>query len=210
MKPEIPSAGGRLPDRDRKLIPILVHVATFAAVLILLVFMGSRLTRLMPRRATSSDPETALDQERAVHGVGWGLSYYTALEQASSSGSPVLIYFGSTANYECTNLETVFADPEITPLLSQFVTVQLYIDRVQIGSLSEREQFILARANAVHELELVEERSAPCLVILSSQGELITKRHGYQRPEELAAFLRRALRQAEHRARAGSEKRAEP
>src|SRR5262249_3090019 len=42
-------------------------------------------------KARSSDPETAVREQKSCHGVQWGLSFEAAQEQAQAEGRPILI-----------------------------------------------------------------------------------------------------------------------
>jgi hypothetical protein len=181
----------------------LIRIAAVTALVVVCWIIASRIIESRPVEATSSDPAIAVRQERVVHGVRWGLSYEAALEQAKATDTPVLIYFGSATSYEGGRLEIeVFPHADVVPMLSQFVRVQLYLDRVLIKSLPKAEQSALANANVGLQLDLMDEITTPCLVIVTPRGEFVTKRQGYQNPRDMAAFLKRALAQARHRSNA--------
>ena len=184
----------------------LVRIVAIVALVIVCWIVASRIIESRPVEATSADPAIAVRQERVVHGLRWGLSYEAALEQARATDTPVLIYFGS-ANYDEGRLEyEVFPHAEVVPMLSQFVRVQLYTDRVPIQSLSKADRAALANANVGLQLDLMDEITTPCLVIVTPRGEFVTKRQGYQNPRDMAAFLKRALGQARHRSNARATK----
>jgi thiol:disulfide interchange protein DsbD len=154
-----------------------------------------------PVEANSTDPRIAVRQEKVVHGVRWGLSYEAALEQAEAENTPVLVYFTAVNDPFRIQFETtVLAEPEVAALLAEFIPVQLYQDYVPIGSLSMPHQTQLARTNVAIRVNTTGSTAVASLMILTPQGDFVTKRDGYQNSRDLAAFLRRALAQARHQA----------
>ena len=71
-----------------------------------------------------------------------------------------------------------------------------------IQSLSKADRAALANANVGLQLDLMDDITTPCLVIVTPRGEFVTKRQGYQNPRDMAAFLKRAVAQARHRSSA--------
>ena len=192
----------RSPKRYLVAVRLVALVATVLIVALACRSLLNHLRKSRPVEATSTDPAIAVRQERVVNGVSWGLSYEAALEQGAAEGTPVLVYFASRRTADCWELEqSVFTDSEVTPWLSQFVRVQLHEDIVLIASLSQAQQMQLARENVGLQLNLREETATPSLMILTPQGAFVTKRDGYQSPRDLAAFLKRALAQAQHQMR---------
>jgi Thioredoxin-like len=181
----------------------LVRIVAVTALAITCWIFARRIIESRPVEATSTDPAIAVRQEQVVHGLRWGLSYEAALAQAKATDTPVLIYFGSATSYEGGRLENeVFPHADVVPMVSNFVRVQLYVDRVAIQSLSKADRAALANANVGLQLDLMDEITTPCLVIVTPRGEFVTKRQGYQNPRDMAAFLKRALAQARHRSNA--------
>jgi hypothetical protein len=197
------------PERPRSKKPYsaAVRVVTVVATALIVALAGRSLLnhvrKSSPVEATSTDPAIAVRQERVVHGVSWGLSYEAALEQGEAEGTPVLVYFTAVNDPYRIQFETgVLADQAVSELLSQFITVELYEDYVPIGSLSMPAQTQLARTNAAIRRNTTGPTGAPCLMILTSQGDFVTKRDGYQSSRDLAPFLKRALAQARHQMKA--------
>ena len=147
-----------------------------------------------PTRATSTDPAIAVRQEVAVHGVRSGISLDAALKQAKVERSPVLIYFAGLADANSRLMEQrILSRSDTIPWLSQYVTVQLFDDRVPIGSISPREQEGLAGANCDKQLKLIGRAITPCFVVLNPDGEVVSTLKGYQSHPPIAEFLSQSL-----------------
>jgi hypothetical protein len=199
------------PERQRvqNLTSAARRVVTLVATVLIVAFACRSLLndvrKSSPVEATSTDPAIAVRQERVVHGVSWGMSYEAALEQAEAEGTPVLVY-STVVNdpFRIQFEEGVLADQAVSALLSQFITVQLYEDYVPIGSLSMPQQTQLARTNAAIQRNTTGSTVIPSLMILTPQGDFVTKRDGYQNARDLAAFLKRAMAQARHQMKSGT------
>ncbi|WP_406695231.1 cytochrome c biogenesis protein CcdA [Singulisphaera sp. Ch08] len=145
-------------------------------------------------KATSNDPATAEREEKSVHGVVWGMSYDAALEEAKASNKPILIDFTGVNCANCRTMEqTVLNRNEITGLLSEFVTVQLYTDYVPIGSLTKEQREALAEKNQLLQIDLTKEATNPFYVALTPDGRLIQAIGGYRTPAVFSEFLNGAL-----------------
>ncbi len=148
-------------------------------------------------KATSTDPAVAEREEKKVHGVVWGLSFEQARELAAEQKKPILIDFTGVNCSNCRLMEyRVLPRPEVVKLLSQFVTIQLYTDFVEIGTLSSAQRRELATKNQNLQLDLTQEATNPFYVVLSPDGKLVSAMGGYNAPEVFADFLSRALEKA--------------
>ena len=144
--------------------------------------------------ATDPDPEKAQRQEKRFHGVQWGLSYEEALEKAQAEGKPVLIDFTGVNCANCRLMEArVLPRAEVARRLGEFVTVQLYTDRVPINSITAGQRESLAEKNQVRELDLTNEATNPFYVVVSPRGELLGSKGGYNEPGVFLDFLAAAL-----------------
>src|SRR5262249_45161756 len=104
-------------------------------------------------KASSPDPSQAEREEKKAHGVLWGLSLDQAKEAASVGKRPILIDFTGVNCANCRLMEKhVLRRPEIIKLLKEFVTVQLYTDRVPIASITASERQELAEKNQERQL----------------------------------------------------------
>ena len=110
-----------------------------------------------PRR--SNDPKQAEREQTAVHGVAWGMSYEAALERAKAENKPVLIDFTGVNCANCRLMEqSVLPAPGgRRRCSSEFVTVQLYTDRVPINSIPPEAREKLAEENLQLELKVANE-----------------------------------------------------
>ena len=152
---------------------------------------GSALT---PVKATSSDPAEAERQEKKAHGVLWGLSLEQARELAATEKKPILIDFTGVNCANCRLMErTVLRRPEVVDLLKKFVTVELYTDFVDIGSLTAEQRRQRAEVNQDRIFNLVKETTNPFYVVLSPGGEVMGKIGGYNDPPVFVDFLTKAL-----------------
>jgi thiol:disulfide interchange protein len=144
--------------------------------------------------AKSTDPAQAEREEKRVHGVVWGMSYDAALEEAKAAKKPILIDFTGVNCANCRTMEqTVLNRKEITALLSQFVTVQLYTDYVPIASLTQEQRETLAEKNQLLQLDLTKEATNPFYVVLTPDGRLLKAIGGYRKAPVFVEFLNDAL-----------------
>lgn len=152
--------------------------------------------------ATSTDPAQAQRQEKKVHGVVWGMSYDAALEEAKAANKPILIDFTGVNCVNCRTMEqTVLNRKEVSSVLSQFVTVQLYTDVVPIGSLTLDQRVELAETNKLLLLDLTKETTNPFYVVLSPEGKLLKVIGGYNPPPTFLGFLNEALAKNQDRSK---------
>jgi hypothetical protein len=173
---------------------VLMILVMLVAITISIGVLAYRRREPWPIKATSTDPAIAVRQEVAVHGVRWGMSLDAALEQAKAERSPVLIYFAGLADANSRLVEQrILSRPDMTPWLSQYVTVQLFGDRVPISSISPREQEGLAAANSDKQIKLTGKANTPCFVVLSPEGEVVAALEGYLSHPAIADFLSQAL-----------------
>jgi thiol:disulfide interchange protein DsbD len=145
-------------------------------------------------KATSPDPAQAERQEKKFHGVLWGMSYDQARELASAQNKPILIDFTGINCANCRAMESgVFPRPEVVALLKKFVTIQLYTDRVPIGSITFDERKKRAEINQDRLLDWAQEATNPIYVVLTPTGKLLTRIGGYNEPKVFVEFLNGAL-----------------
>jgi thiol:disulfide interchange protein len=145
-------------------------------------------------KATSNDPAQAEREEKKLHGVLWGLSFDQAREVAAAQNKPILIDFTGVNCANCRKMEqAVFPRPDVAKLMSKFVTVQLYTDRVNISSLTADQREERAELNQLRQLDMTQEATNPFYVVLSPSGEVIDKIGGYNAPEVFTGFLNKAL-----------------
>ena len=144
-------------------------------------------------KATSTDPEIALTQEKTKHGVVWGMSYAEALKVARSKGKKVLIDFTGVNCASCRQMErTVMVRPDVAAQMGQFVTVQLYTDRVPISSLTQPQREELAEKNIELAIKLTGDATNPIYVIVDPAGgteQVVAVLGGLVAPERFLAFL---------------------
>lgn len=148
-------------------------------------------------KATSSDPDQALREQKNLHGVIWGMSLEQAKEEAAAQGRPILIDFTGVNCANCRAMEIgVMPLPQIVKLLQEFVTVQLYTDRVPIDSITAEQREELAQANQIRQLDLAAEQTNPFYVILTPDGKVVSSIGGYNEPPVFQDFLVKALDKA--------------
>jgi thiol:disulfide interchange protein DsbD len=146
-------------------------------------------------KATSTDPLQAEREEKRVHGVLWGLSLDQAREQAAAEKKPILIDFTGVNCANCRAMEAgVFPRPEVVDLLKKFVTVQLYTDYEDIGSITPEQMKERAELNQERLFDLAQETTNPFYVVLSPGGEVVGKIGGYNEPQVFVDFLSKALK----------------
>jgi thiol:disulfide interchange protein DsbD len=143
--------------------------------------------------ATSNDPKVAIRQQKDCHGVSWGMSLDAALEQARAENKPVLIDFTGVNCANCRLMEAnVLPKADVVPLLSRFVTVQLYTDIVPIKSITADQREALAGENQDLLKELANESTNPFYVVLSPDRKVL-ETIGFSEPRTFAGFLKKAL-----------------
>ena len=147
-----------------------------------------------PVRATSHDPEVAVTEEKAVHGVRWGMSYDAALAEARKSNRPVLIDFTGVNCANCRQMErTVMPRPDVIAELRKFVTIQLYTDFVPIDSITQEQRETLAESNLEREQKLANQTTSPLYVVLNPDGKVVATIGGYNEPPTFLKFLKGSL-----------------
>ena len=145
-------------------------------------------------KATSTDPAKAEREEKKVHGVLWGMSFDQARELATTEKKPILIDFTGVNCANCRLMERrVLPRPEVVELLKKFVTVQLYTDFVPIGSITADQRQERAELNQERILKLAQEATNPYYVVLSPDGEVLSRIGGYNEPPVFVNFLTKAL-----------------
>jgi thiol:disulfide interchange protein DsbD len=149
-------------------------------------------------KATSTDPAQAEREEKALHGVVWGMSLDLAKEQAKAANKPILIDFTGVNCANCRLMERrVLPRPDVVKLLKEFVTVQLYTDFVPIASLTADQREELARQNQERQLDLAAEQTNPFYVIIAPDGTTtVGSLGGYNEPAVFQEFLTRSLDKA--------------
>ena len=145
-------------------------------------------------KATSTDPAQAEREEKKAHGVLWGLSFDQAREESTAQKKPILIDFTGVNCSNCRLMEArVLRKPEVVALLKKFVTVELFTDFVDIGSITADQRYDLAVANQKRIIDLAKEASNPFYVVLSPTGEVVARIGGYNDPPIFVDFLTKAL-----------------
>ncbi|OJW09435.1 MAG: hypothetical protein BGO49_12935 [Planctomycetales bacterium 71-10] len=148
-------------------------------------------------KASSPDPAQAEREQKSRHGVLWGMSLDQAKEEAAAQGRPILIDFTGVNCANCRLMERrVLPRPDIVKLLEEFVTVQLYTDRVPIDSITAEQREELAQANQIRQLDLAAEQTNPFYVILTPDGKVVSSIGGYNEPPVFQDFLVKALDKA--------------
>ncbi len=121
-------------------------------------------------KATSTDPEVALTQEKSKHGVLWGMSYEAALADARKANKRILIDFTGVNCSNCRQMErSVMPRADVAARMSEFVTVQLYTDFVPIATLTQDQREELAAKNIDREVKLTGETTNPFYVIIDPE-----------------------------------------
>ncbi len=145
-------------------------------------------------KASSPDPEVAQREEKKFHGVQWGMSYEQALDQAKETGKPVLIDFTGVNCANCRKMErAVMPKPDVRGLLGEFVTVALYTDFVDIGSITPDLREKLALDNRLLQVDLVSDITTPLYVVLTPEGKVLGAKGGYIPVDQYKQFLSTAL-----------------
>ncbi len=149
---------------------------------------------IAPVKAVSNDPAQAEREEKAAHGVLWGMSLDQARELARAEKKPILIDFTGVNCANCRLMERrVLPLPEVVTLLKKFVTVQLYTDFVPINSISADQRELLASRNQEILLDLAKEATNPFYVVLSPDGSVQGSIGGYNDPPVFLDFLAKSL-----------------
>jgi len=144
-------------------------------------------------KATSSDPEVAITQEKSKHGVLWGMSYEAALTEARQAKKRILIDFTGVNCSNCRQMErTVMSRGDVAEKMKDFVTVQLYTDFVPIASLTQDQREELAGKNIDREVKLTGETTNPFYVIIdptAGSEKVVASLGGYVEPTRFLNFL---------------------
>jgi thioredoxin-like negative regulator of GroEL len=108
--------------------------------------------------------------------VTWRHDYASARKEATETGKPLLMDFGTEACVWCRKLDaTTFRDPRIAKLLNErFVPVKIDANR----------EMRLTQALAID--------SYPTIVLASSEGKILGRHVGYAEIQELNALLAKA------------------
>ncbi len=144
-------------------------------------------------KATSTDPQIAITQEKSKHGVTWGMSYEAALAEARAANKRILIDFTGVNCSNCRQMErSVMPRADVAEKMKDFVTVQLYTDFVPIASLTQDQREELAGANIDREVKLTGETTNPFYVIIDPSGnqeKVVAQLGGYNEPATFLDFL---------------------
>ena len=147
-------------------------------------------------KATSSDPEIAITQEKSKHGVVWGMSYEAALAQARRDKKLILIDFTGVNCSNCRQMErSVMPRSDVVDKMKDFVTIQLHTDFVPIASITQDQREELGAKNSDLEQKLVGERTMPEYVVLDPTGsdeKVLNAVGGYVEPSAFINFLDKA------------------
>ncbi|WP_165219425.1 protein-disulfide reductase DsbD family protein [Aquisphaera insulae] len=153
-------------------------------------------------KATSADPAQAEREQKSFHGVLWGMSFDQAKERAAAEKRPILIDFTGVNCANCRLMEkSVLPKPEVVKRLQDFVTVQLYTDRVPIDSITAAQRQDLAEKNQERQLDLAQEATNPFYVVLTPEGNVVSAMGGYNEPNVFVDFLTKALEKSRSTAR---------
>ena len=106
----------------------------------------------------------------------WRTDYVAARKEATDSGRPLLLDFGTEACFWCKKLDaTTFRDPKVVKLLNErFVTVK--IDAQKYAKLAEA----------------LNVESYPTLILAAPDGTVIGRHVGYADVAQLTTFLSKA------------------
>jgi thiol:disulfide interchange protein len=145
-------------------------------------------------KATSTDPAQAVREEKKFHGVLWGMSLDQAREVAVAEKKPILIDFTGVNCSNCRLMEgNVLPRPHVVSVLKKFVTIQLYTDFVQIGSITADQREELADTNKEQLVKLGQAPINPLYVVLSPEGKVLGSLGGYNEASVFVDFLSKAL-----------------
>jgi thiol:disulfide interchange protein DsbD len=84
----------------------------------------------------------------------------------------------------------------VAGLLKEFVTVQLYTDRVPIKSITAEQRKALAEKNQELQFKLTQDVTNPFYVVLTPNGDLVDVMGGYNEPDVFIKFLTTMLGKA--------------
>jgi thioredoxin-related protein len=108
--------------------------------------------------------------------VNWRRDYAAARKEATETGRPLLMDFGTAGCTWCVKLDaTTFRDPRIVKMLN--------------------ERFIPLKIDANREIRLVQALgidSYPTIVLASPEGKVLGRQVGYAEPAEMVALLAKA------------------
>jgi thioredoxin-related protein len=108
--------------------------------------------------------------------VNWRRDYAAARKEATETGRPLLMDFGTAGCMWCRKLDaTTFRDPRIVKTLN--------------------ERFIPLKIDADREIRLVQAlgiESYPTIVLASPEGKVLGRQVGFAEPAEMAALLAKA------------------
>ncbi|QEH36409.1 Thiol:disulfide interchange protein DsbD precursor [Aquisphaera giovannonii] len=145
-------------------------------------------------KASSPDPAQAEREQKSFHGVAWGMSLEQAKEQAAQQKKPILIDFTGVNCANCRLMEkSVLPRADVVTRLREFVTVQLYTDRVPINSITAAQRQELAERNQERQLDLTQEATNPFYVVMTPEGKVVATMGGYNEPKAFVDFLTNAL-----------------
>ena len=136
-----------------------------AAVALVVVLVGCK-----TQPAAVQGPPVAVQASAAADTL-WGTSLPAALQQAQTQSKPVIVDFFATWCGPCKMLEQTWADPQVSVVLSGFVTVKIDAD----------EQPALAQQYNVTGL--------PTVVFLGPDGQEKHRQVGYMAAPEMRKLL---------------------
>ncbi len=149
-------------------------------------------------KATSTDPEIAITQEKSKHGVVWGWSYAAALAEARRDKKKILIDFTGVNCSNCRQMErSVMPRADVSAKMGEFVTVALYTDYVPISSITQAQRADLGDKNVQREIEMTGEATAPNYVIVDPGGpaeKVVASLGGLVEPATFLDFLDKGLK----------------
>ena len=180
-----------------------VRFAAVTALVVVCWIIASRIIESRPVEATSSDPAIAVRQERVVHGVrsGCQLRSGARASQGNRHSRADLFWVGHLLRRWKIGERSFPARgrrPNAFAVCESSALRRSSPDSIAI----EGGPGGIANANVGLQLDLMDDITTPCLVIVTPRGEFVTKRQGYQNPRDMAAFLKRAVAQARHRSSA--------
>lgn len=157
----------------------------------------------VPRAATSNDPKIAVREELQVHaGLGWGLSYEAAIEEAKAKKKPVLIDFTGVNCANCRNMESgVMPDPAVIEESKKFVRVRMYTDYVPIKTIPLEKAEIMGEDNLIFEDKLVGQSTSPFYVVVDPEGNVLATQAYDLDVSKFVSFLKTGLSKFEAQAK---------
>ncbi|MFO0955919.1 MAG: cytochrome c biogenesis protein CcdA [Isosphaeraceae bacterium] len=189
----LPGDSNKLDASDRIIEEVAARIPVGNGTLIATGNPGQAPARRV--KATSTDPEVAVREEKLVHGgIVWGLDYDSAIAEAKASGKPVLIDFTGVNCANCRLMEkSVIPDPKVAALLREFVTIQLYTDFVPIDSINQPQREELAEANSLREVDMTSEQTMPLYVIVTPDEQVVARKGGFIEVPNFTRFLQDGL-----------------